>query len=76
MILTGSKLQEIGLALYGDSWPSVMAHRLKKHRRTIFRWRDDSPPAELKRELLQLVENQIAELGALYEELREDVGAF
>ena len=73
MILTGSKLQEIGKALYGDSWPSILGKRLKKSRKTIFRYREGAPmPSDLKRQLAQLVEDQIAELGQHHQKLTED----
>jgi len=76
MILTGRKLEEIGMSLYGDNWPSVMAARLKKARKTLFRYRDKAPPAEMKQQLAALVEDQLATLAAHLEELREDATEF
>lgn len=73
MILTGKKLEEIGLAVHGRNWPSIMAKRLRRARRTLFNIRDgiSEPWPGMKEQLAELVDDQIATLAALKEELRE-----
>lgn len=75
VILTGAKLEEIGRALYGDNWPSVLANRLRRSRMTIFRWRD-SPRAlgkSVKRELAELIEEQMLALSDYANDIREEM---
>lgn len=61
MILTGSKLQEFGYALYGQVWIAVLSRKLRRSKRTIMRWRD-SPgglPIDLQRHLLEMMDEQM-----------------
>lgn len=75
MILTGRKLEEIGLTLYGRYWPSIICKRLRRARRTIFKLRDEETVAwpGIKEQLAELIDDQMATLAALRDELREDV---
>jgi hypothetical protein len=76
MILTGDKLDEIGRAVWGAHWPSVLAARLERSRWTLFDWRKrpTGHPKAVKRALLKATEDQLAIVAAYVEELREDVG--
>jgi len=75
MILTGAKLEEIGKALYGDSWALVLAGRLRKSRKTVWRWRDSERaiPPDLRGKLAELIDDQLNTLSAHANELREGV---
>lgn len=72
MILTGRKFEEIGKALYGDVWVSVLGQKLKRTKRTIMRWRDDSPPPPIRQALLDLIDEQFAILGEKRSALAEN----
>lgn len=73
MILTGRKLEEIGKALYGRTWPTIMAPRLRRARRTLFKWRDEESAIDpgLRDQLAELLDDQLATLAALRDELKE-----
>ena len=75
-VLTGEKLEEIGLALYGEGWPGVLAGKLRRSKRTIFRWRDDETgrPNDLRHILAELVDDQIAFLASYAIDLRQGPG--
>lgn len=62
MILTGAKLEEIGKALYGEIWVSVLSRKLGRCKRTIMRMRDeDGPlPLDLRRHMMDLIDEQFA----------------
>lgn len=76
MILTGGKLEEIGKALYGDSWAMVLALRLRKSRKTVWRWRDSERaiPLDLRHQLVELIADQQAMLDKFGQELHEHEG--
>lgn len=76
MILTGAKLEEIGKALYGDSWAMVLALRLRKSRKTVWRWRDSERaiPPDLRLQLVELIADQQAMLDKFGQELHEHEG--
>lgn len=73
MILTGRKLEEIGKALYGAHWPSIMARRLRKGRRTLFNYRDETTGMDpaMRRALEALLDDQMAMLANMKAELAE-----
>jgi hypothetical protein len=73
VILTGDKLEQIGKALYGASWPTIMADRLKKSRRTIFNYRDSPRGMDqtFRRQIEHLIDDQMATLANLRAELAE-----
>lgn len=75
MILTGDKLDEMGRAVWGANWPSVLARRLKKSRQTLFDWRNrpTGHSREVKQQLLDVAEDQLATVAAYVQELREDL---
>lgn len=76
MILTGSKLEEYGRALWGKSWMAVLGKRLAKTRQTIH-GRSKSKvglPKAFKRQLLAAAEDQLATVNQIVNDLREDVG--
>ncbi len=64
-VLTGKLLQETALDVWGEAWVAVLAKKLKVSKRTIQRWRneDNAMPADLRRNLLDLIETQLAILG-------------
>lgn len=73
MILTGAKLEEIGKALYGVTWPSIMARRLRKSRRMMFNYRGTPTgmgPA-MRRQIEALIDDQMALLANYRAELSE-----
>lgn len=79
MILTGAKLEQIGFALYGEIWVSKLSVKLCRAKRTIMRWRDSPSglPLDVQRQLLALVEDQMAVLGDVRNQLAEtfdDIG--
>lgn len=61
MILTGQKLEEMGKALYGDVWVSVLSKKLKCSKRTVMRWRSHTRamPPDMRDCLLALLDDQI-----------------
>jgi hypothetical protein len=66
MILTRSRLAEIGKALYGEHWRRVIAEKLGKSKRTIERYLADRTkdshrglPRELAAEVDRLIDEQI-----------------
>lgn len=73
MILTGAKLEEIGKALYGRSWPTIMAKRLRRGRRTLFDYRDSKTGMDqnFRQQLEELIDDQMATLASLRAELSE-----
>jgi hypothetical protein len=64
MVLTGKKLEEVGRALYGDIWVSVLSRRLACAKRTVMRWRseDTALPVDLRQSLVDLIDEQFAVL--------------
>lgn len=76
MILTGDKLDEMGRAVWGANWPSVLAARLKKSRMTLFRWRArrTGHSRQVKRQLLALAEDQLAITAEYVNDLKADLG--
>lgn len=64
MILTGRKLEEIGRALYGDVWVSVLSRRLACAKRTVMRWRSEETaiPVDLRQSLVDMIDEQFAVL--------------
>lgn len=75
MILTGDKLDEMCRGIWGADWKSVVAARLETSRHRLHRKSQCQTglPIELKRDLLVLVEDQLALVHAYATELREDV---
>lgn len=71
IILTGRKLEEIGRALFGADWQTPMAAKFRKSVRTVRRWANDdvAKPAELRVQLVVLIEDQLHALAQLHEEL-------
>lgn len=65
MILTGKKLEEIGRALYGDVWVSVLSKKLDCSKRTVMRWRSENTaiPFDLRESLVDMIDEQFAVLG-------------
>lgn len=62
MILTGPKLEEIGKALYGPVWVSMLSKKLRCTKRTVMR-RAGNPramPAEMQRALIDLIDEQFS----------------
>ncbi|HCE09753.1 MAG TPA: hypothetical protein DEQ40_14365 [Oxalobacteraceae bacterium] len=64
MILTGRKLEEIGHALYGEIWVSMLSRKLKRSKRTVMRWRsgDFGIPAKMRQQLVDMIDEQFAVL--------------
>jgi hypothetical protein len=60
MILTRSRLAEIGEALYGESWPGVLAAKLNRSRETVARWANGryDLPAKLRDQILDALDDQ------------------
>jgi hypothetical protein len=75
-ILTGAKLAELGEAVWGAEWASVLATRLRKARKTIYRWRDSGPPAEARAQIEAAVEDQLALVARYHEELKAEGDVF
>lgn len=73
LILTGRKFEEIGRAIYGDVWVSMLAKRLRRTKRTIMRWRDGpaAPPPVVRQALIDLIDEQFAILGDKRSQLAE-----
>lgn len=73
MILTGAKLEWVGKKLYGAIWVSRMSEKLARTKRTIMRMRDrkSGHSLALQRQLLEIVDTQIAELEEVRNELAE-----
>lgn len=67
MILTRSRLAEIGRALYGEHWRAPMAERLSRTKRTIERYADGSRsmPKHMAEDLERLIDEQIELLNAV-----------
>jgi hypothetical protein len=78
MILTGRKLEEFGRTLYGEVWVSVMSKKLKVAKRTVLRWKDDerAMPTDMQTTLVELIDDQIAQLGEKRGILLEDLDVF
>lgn len=76
MILTGEKLEEMGRAIWGREWPSVLADRLDRARQTLFNWRDRPTglPANIRRELLTIAEDQLITTAKWVDELKNSLG--
>jgi hypothetical protein len=74
MILTRSRLAEIGERLYGEAWPEVLAAKLNRSRKTIARWRsgESKLPKGLKPLLLNMLEQQMLAAGRALDEIGVD----
>lgn len=77
MILTGAKLDEMCRAIWGADWKSVVSGRLSMSRQRLHRKSQSLTglPTDIKRELLEVVEDQLALVAQYAQELREDVNA-
>ena len=66
-------LHAVGAALYGNQWQSAIARDLGVSDRTMRRWAAGTAetPAGLRADLLRLVEQRGADLGALAGRLRK-----
>lgn len=75
-ILTGAKLAEMGEAVWGQEWASILAARLRKARKTIYRWRDDGPPAAARAQIEAALEDQLALVARYHDELKAEGDEF
>lgn len=76
MILTGDKLDEILRPIWGQNWKTTLGHRLALSRQTIHAKRNSKTGLSkaFKRQLLAVLEDQMAIISNPVNELREDVG--
>ena len=58
-ILTGRKLEEASLAIWGADWASILATAVGRTRKTIYRWRDGNPPADMREPIILAMEDRV-----------------
>lgn len=76
MILTGDKLDETCRAIWGPNWKTILGRRLALSRQTIHAKSKSKTglPKAFKRQLLAVLEDQMAIISNPVNELRQDVG--
>lgn len=70
-VMTGQRIKEYGEAIWGPGWVFVLAQRLGTTKKTIRRWRDgeNNPPRDFRANLESLVDEQIALLCKIKDEM-------
>lgn len=74
MILTRTRLREMGERLYGAQWPDVLAAKLNRSRKTIARWRSGEYPipCTLRSQLIAMLEEQEAVIATAKDSILSD----
>lgn len=73
MILTPSRLEELGQELWGEPWPDILADRLQRSKRTILRWSRGqiAIPTGLVDRLVEVIDDQMATCAVVRERLTD-----
>lgn len=76
MILTGKKLEDLGLEIWGPAWKTILGRRLGLSRQTLHaKSRSKSGMTKpFKRALLAVIEEQLMTVAKSVDDLRDDVG--
>lgn len=72
MILTGPAFIRICKLIWGRDWVSAAAKAFGKNEKTIWKWGNKAPPADVKLALAKRLEDHIAECGAEHAQLMAD----